>query len=314
MNVHVIERSPNPRPRISAVTAIGVFDGVHIGHAALLKATVERAHALGIGSAVVTFDRDPEQVVVPDKHIPQLLTLDDKIACISETGIDTVLIVPFDLDIARMAPERFIEDVLVATFEPKEVFVGEDFHFGHMAQGDVALLQEIGTRLGFVVTPMPLVQEGGKPVTATRIRSLIATGEVEEAARLLSRPHRIRGTVVHGRGEGEDVLGIPTANISFSPHAALPRDGVYAGYGSVGEQRFPAAVSVGRPPMYPISLDRMEVHLVGFEGDLYGREVLVEFLARLRDQKVFDSEEELAEAMRSDIEQTVKVLEEGHSD
>ena len=302
MNSKIIEWSNKTESLGRAVVAIGVFDGVHLGHAELLRTAVQRAKELNVDAVAVTFDRDPEQVVVPDKHVPQLLTLDEKLTYMSDLEIDAILVVPFDVQIAEMTPEHFIEDVLLGTLDPVEIVVGEDFRFGQHAKGNVELLAGIGPAQGFTVLPLELLHEGDEPVTATRIRTIIAAGNVTEATSLLGRSHRVSGTVVHGRGEGERVIGVPTANITPWTHAALPAEGVYAGRASFRGQEFLAAISVGTPPSFPSSLDVLEAHLIGFSGDLYGAEVVLEFDERIRDQAIFDAPLKLAEAIQHDID------------
>lgn len=285
----------------SAIAAIGVFDGVHVGHVELIRDTVRLAAERGVRSAVVTFDRDPEQVVVPDRHVPQLLTLDDKLALVGGLGVDVILVIPFSVAMAQMPAERFLGDVLLGALDPVAIAVGQDFRFGHHAAGSVTTLERFGASHGFDVVAYPLVERDGAPVTSTRIRALIAAGDVAGAARLLGRPHRVSGTVVHGRGEGVPVTGVPTANVMPWAHAALPADGVYAGSALVDGDWYAAAISVGRPPMFPAALDRLEAHLLDFDGDLYGTELVLEFASRLRDQQFFDSSAQLREAILADI-------------
>lgn len=284
-----------------AVVAMGVFDGVHSGHRALIADTVSLAREHGARSVVATFDRDPEQVVKPSEHVPQLLTLEDKLDHIARLDVDAIVVIPFCMRLAEMTPQRFLDDVLLAATEPVAIVVGEDFRFGSHASGTVATLEKFGAQHGFGVVAHELIERDGQPVTATRIRTLIARGDVESACRLLGRAHRVPGRVVHGRGEGASVLGVPTANITPWAHAALPTDGVYAGRVIVNGQIYVAAISIGLPPTYPQAVDRVEVHLIDFEGDLYGQEVMVELDARLHDHEVFDSADGLATAIQNDI-------------
>jgi riboflavin kinase / FMN adenylyltransferase len=284
----------------AAVVAIGVFDGVHLGHQTLIRDTVSLARERGSLAAVVTFDRDPDRVVDPEHAAPQLLELDDKLDLIAGLGPDIVLVVPFTTDVAALTPETFLDGLLLAAFAPVAVVVGHDFRFGARAAGDLSALEGAGRRHGFDVVGHPLVRLDGDAVTSTRIRALIAAGDVVGAARLLGRPHRLRGPVVRGRGEGRR-LGAPTANVETPPYAALPSDGVYAGLAAFDGLRYAAAVSVGVPPTFPDATSRLEVHVLDFAGDLYGRPLEIEFLGRLRDQRRFSSAEDLAEAIASDL-------------
>lgn len=288
------------RPLGPCVVAVGVFDGVHIGHQALVRDAVALAHTRGVASVVLTFDRDPDQVVSPGTAMPQLLDLDDKLSLLAQQGSDVVLVVPFTEHLAAMAPLVFLDEMLLVTMRPVAVEVGRDFRFGHRAEGDVEVLERYGASHAFAVVAHDLVVDAGVPVTSTRIRGLVAQGDMPGAAHLLGRPHRLRGTVVHGRGEGAE-LDAPTANLVTSPFAALPAEGVYAGRVELDGTRYAAAVSVGIPPTFPDALSELEVHLIDFRGDLYGRTVMVELVKRVRAQRRFSSPGELASAIQGDI-------------
>lgn len=290
-----------------ACAAVGVFDGVHIGHAALIRDAVGIARAEGHASVVVTFDRDPDQVVSPATAAPQLLDVADKLELIAELGPDAILVVPFTAELAAMAPGVFLDTVLLRALEPRCVVVGYDFRFGHRAEGDVDGLVRYGREHGFTVVAHDLVGEGGTPVTSTRIRGLVTSGDVAGATRLLGRPHRVTGEVVHGRAAGA-ALGAPTANVAVGPYAALPADGVYAGRVTVGGTAHAAGISVGVPPTFPDATAVLEAHLIGFDGDLYGSSVRVEFVERLREQRAFESERALGDAIAADLERVRGLL------
>lgn len=294
-----------------SVAALGVFDGVHVGHQALVRDTVTLARIRGAQAVVVTFDRDPDQVVSPSTAAPQLMDLEDKLSFLDDLGADAVLVVPFDHDMAVRAPLVFLDDVLLRAMTPLAAVVGYDFRFGHRAEGDVDTLVRYGAAHGFTVVAHELVHVGDGPVTSTRIRRLVAQGDVAGAAELLGRPHRMRGEVVHGRGEGV-ALGAPTANVGVRPYAALPADGVYAGLVTVDDRRYAAGISVGTPPTFPEAEGTLEAHLIGFEGDLYGRSILLEFVARLREQRRFESDAALAEAIAADLARIPEMLEPSH--
>ncbi|MBN2248262.1 MAG: bifunctional riboflavin kinase/FAD synthetase [Coriobacteriia bacterium] len=283
-----------------AAVAIGVFDGVHIGHQTLIRDAVETAADEGVMCCVVTFDRDPDQVVTPDRAAPQLTSLDDKLALISELGPDVILVVPFDTRLAALSPDSFIDDVLMRVLIPRVVIVGEDFRFGVRASGDVATLRACGERDGFEVIAHELVTREGSPVTSTRVRALVDAGDVAAAARLLDRPHRLEGRVVAGRSRGRG-LGAPTANLVFDPRMALPGEGVYAARVAHGSSVYRAAVSVGMPPTFADAMSRFEVHLLDFEGDLYGATLNVEFVDRIGAHRHYDAEGDLAAAISTFI-------------
>jgi riboflavin kinase/FMN adenylyltransferase len=292
---------PGIEPLGPCVVAIGVFDGVHVGHQALVRDTVALAREQNVRSVVVTFDRDPDQVVSPATAMAQLLDLDDKLSLLASQGSDVVLVVPFTESLAATPPLVFLDRVLLETMTPVAVAVGRDFRFGHRAEGDVDVLIRYGAAHGFEVLAHELVRDAEGPVTSTRIRRLVESGDVAKAALLLGRPHRIRGLVVCGRGEGVE-LDAPTANLVIAPFAALPAHGVYAGRVELDGAEYAAAVSVGRAPSFPEATAELEVHLIGFRGDLYGRNITVELLGYLRPQRPFATSAELAAAIRDDIE------------
>lgn len=289
------------RGRGPYVVAIGAFDGVHEGHVSLLEGTVQHARSLGARSAVITFDRDPESVISPQRCSFQLLTLGQTCGYIAGTGIDLICVIPFTSEMAALSAERFLDEVLAASMDVAAIHVGQDFRFGAGAIGDLGLLGEWASRHGAEVRAHELHSVDGAPVTATRIRKLVGSGQVEAAARLLGRPHLVSGMVEHGRGEGR-LIGFATANVAPRQIAALPTDGVYACWVVLqdGTARR-AAVSVGIPPTFTQARHRLEVHIIDWEGDLYDQAVTVAFIRRLRDQRVFDSPGELGEAIARDV-------------
>lgn len=291
-----------------AAVALGVFDGVHIGHQTLIGDMVEAAHACGHGSCVVTFDRDPDQVITPLAAAPQLTTLQDKLELIAAIGPDTVLIVPFDTELASLRPRPFIEDVLLSVLRPRLVVVGEDFRFGTRASGTVETLRSIGVTDGFQVTAHELVTIDRAPVTSTRIRALVASGDVKTGATLLGRPHRLYGRVVHGRARGR-ALGAPTANLAFDPLMALPGEGVYAARAIFEGRTYAAAVSVGRSPTFASDATAdFEAHLLDFHGDLYEATLTIEFLERLDEHRSYPDPRQLADAIAGYIEQVRSIV------
>lgn len=292
-----------------AVVAIGVFDGVHIGHQALLKDTVRFARERGVMSVALTFDRDPDQVVTPDNAAPQLLLLEDKLRFMSDTGLDAIVVVPFCSHVASMEPDRFLDDMLTAAFDPQLVVVGYDFRFGAHASGDVETLRRHGSHAQFDVVAHELLKVGGEPVTSTRIRGCIEQGDVATAAELLGRNHRLVGRVTHGRGEGASLLGVPTANIRpLTVYAALPADGVYAGYTLIDGERHVSAISVGLPPSFPKALDCLEAHLLDWSGELYAKQVTIEFAEYIRRHEVFADSADLAARIAQDVEKVRELL------
>ena len=291
---------------------IGAYDGVHLGHRALLRNLSDRAAAEGLSTVVVTFDRHPAAVVRPDSAPKQLTSLEQKLELLAECGIDRTLVVSFDEARADETAEEFVQEVLVDQLGARLVVVGEDFHFGHGRKGNVELLRRLGAEHGFEVVGVGLTGDGSEAVSSTRIRALLAAGDVAGAAELLGRLHEVRGPVVRGDGRGGPELGFPTANVAVDDDIALPADGIYAGYltradGSVHR----AAISVGRRPTFyepgtaPVLV---EAYLLGFDGDLYGEAVRVSFVAHLRAEQRFDSVEALIAQMKADVEATERVL------
>ena len=303
----VLEHRACMEPIGPAAAAIGVFDGVHLGHQALVSDAVALAAESAIASCVVTFDRDPDQVVTPEDAAPQLTALEDKIDLLTALGPDVVLVVPFDLRLAALTPEEFVTGVLLDAMGPRVCVVGHDFRFGTRASGDVDTLRALGSRHGFEVVTHGLVRDGEAPITSSRIRRSIAAGDVIAAARMLGRPHRLTGTVMRGQGLGH-ALGTPTANLDVDPRFALPATGVYACHAETRGVRYPAAVSVGVAPSFRDATCLLEAHLIGYEGDLYGASVTVHFVERLREQRAFSDRAALADAIAQDVRRVGEML------
>jgi riboflavin kinase/FMN adenylyltransferase len=292
--------------------AIGAFDGVHLGHQAVLRLVHDLARARGLKSTVLTFDRHPAEVVRPGSAPKLLTTLDQKLELLEATGaVDECLVLTFDEARSKEPAEDFVAEVLAAVLGARLVVVGADFHFGYRRHGDVALLQRMGAELGFEVLGLGLVAspesedapEGGVPYSSTRARTLLAQGDVELAATILGRPHEVRGRVERGDARGRD-LGFPTANVAVPEQICLPADGVFVGtfIGADGVEQ-PSAISLGRRPTFyeESGMLLLEAHLLDFEGDLYGQSARVRFLHRLRGQERFETVEALIEQMESDV-------------
>ena len=284
---------------------IGVYDGVHLGHRALIGRVRAMAAELGASSAVVTFDRHPATVVRPDSA-PLLLTdLDQRIELLGETGVDLTLVIHFDRARAGESAEDFVREILVGCLGARAVVVGHDFHFGRNRGGNVPMLQEMGAELGFDVLGINLVADdaASEVVSSTRIRGLLAAGDVAGAAALLGRSHEVRGVVRHGDARGRD-LGYPTANVAVPADVLLPQDGIYAGwYVRPNGDVHPTAMSLGRRPTFyaEADLSLLECYLLDFDGDLYGEPAKVRFVERLRGEVRFDSVDALVEQMGRDV-------------
>jgi riboflavin kinase/FMN adenylyltransferase len=306
------------------VLTIGVFDGVHRGHQALISRAVELAGQRGLPSVLLTFDPHPSEVVRPGSHPAQLTTLRRKAELVEQLGVDTFCVLPFTLELSRLPPDEFVHEVLVERLHVAAVVVGENFTFGYKASGDVALLRTLGQRFGFPVEDANLITIGpngsrpdgppaevGTVFSSTYIRSCIDAGDVVAAAAALGRPHRLEGIVVRGDGRGRE-LGYPTANLSLPRYAAVPADGIYACWfirsGADGETRRRAAVSVGTNPTFSGRERRVEAFVLDTDEDLYGQRVSLDFVRRLRDMEKFDSAGELVEQVHADVRLTREIL------
>lgn len=298
----------------SSSVTIGTFDGVHIGHRTLIAQTIEDAARRESESVALTWDRHPNETLRPERTPPLLTTPERKIELLAETGLDRILVLPFDRDFSQWAPERFVKEVLVAGLAAEAVFVGSGWRFGHRAMGTTDLLVEMGADLGFETLPTALEEVGGEPVSSSRVRRAVAAGDVTEARVLLGRPFDIDGPVVKGDARGEG-LGFPTANIELDPRLAHPPRGVYACRARVEDIWYAAATNLGVNPTFggdPEKIPpRVEAYLLDFHGDLYGKTLRVEFHVRLRDELKFDSAEALVSQIGQDVDAVRRVLDVG---
>jgi riboflavin kinase/FMN adenylyltransferase len=293
-----------------SVVTIGVFDGVHRGHQAIIGHAVARARELGVKSVVVTFDPHPAEVVRPGSHPAVLTEPARKAELVEALGVDVLCVVPFTPEFSRLPAEAFVHDILVENLHAALVVVGENFRFGHRAAGDVALLERLGRTFGFAVEGAPLVASDGTVFSSTYTRSCVDAGDVTAAAAALGRPHRLEGVVVRGDQRGRE-LGFPTANLLCHRYAAVPADGIYAARlirrGRAAEP-LAAAVSIGTNPTFSGRERRVEAYALDFTGDLYGERLALDFVAHLREQRRYDSVEPLLAQMHEDVARTRTVL------
>ena len=303
----VTDLSVSPWPKERAVITIGAYDGVHRGHRAVIAQVQARAAELGARSVVVTFDRHPASVIRPDAA-PRLLTNPaQKLELLADTGIDATVVVPFSPEQARETPVDFVERVIVNALRTQAVIVGSDFHFGHMRQGNITLLREMGERHDFTCEPVVLVPRADgvdEPISSTAIRRALAGGEIETATRLLGRALEVRGTVVTGDQRGR-TIGFATANVEIPNGMCLPSDGVYAGlYRRPDGSEHACAINLGRRPTFYVNAEHslLEAHLLDFAGDLYGEDAAVTFVAFLRSEKQFAGIDELKTQLKLDVE------------
>lgn len=298
----IFERSQWEIDRPSVIT-VGVFDGLHRGHQALIRRVIERAHAMQALAGVLTFSEHPLSVLAPPFAPKKLLYPDRKRQLLGQAGLDFLVCAAFTKEFARMLPEEFVRHILVKQARVAAVVCGEDFRFGAEGLGTVAFLQRYGRELGFEVDVVPPVVHAGMFVRSTMIRDLLYTGDVVKAAALLTRPHELRGLVVRGQGRGRS-LGFPTANLEVSPAYVVPARGVYlcSAFLPAHEQLLPALVNIGFNPTFGSERLSIEAHLLDFDGELVGNDLYLFFLAHLRDEKRFANAEELVAQIAKDRE------------
>ncbi len=291
------------RPPRGSVLSVGNFDGVHLGHRAVLQHLVERARTLNTVAALMTFDPHPVRVLRPDVALPLLTTLDQRLELVAREGVDVALVVPFTRELARMEAETFVAEVLTERLAVREVYIGANFRFGADRKGDVELLEREGRRLGFVAAGAPVVQVAGGVVSSTRVRSAVEKGTVAEAAALLGRPFFVDGTVVEGRRLGR-TFGFPTLNLALD-NELLPSRGVYVTAVWIPSKRqvLPSVTNIGiRPTVSSQHTVTIESHVLDFAGNVYGERVRLFFFARVRAERAFPTSEELMEQIRRDVE------------
>ena len=281
--------------------AIGVFDGVHLGHQQIIRQTVADARQHDAIALVITFDRHPSTVVAPERVPPLIYSLPQKLGAIESLGADTLLLIHLDEKFSRQTGEEFIRRLARDLGKIQSLCVGMDFVFGHKRSGDVALLKKLGDKTGFTVHGLAAVSLDGRIVSSTRIRGAVRAGELDAASQMLGRPYAISGRVVEGDGVGRQ-LGFPTANLDVTG-LILPPNGVYAGLTKVRKKSCRVALNIGfRPTMAPAARQlRVEAHLLDFGGNLYGEELTVEIGGKLRDEKKFVSSAELRRQINRDI-------------
>lgn len=290
-----------------SVVCIGAFDGVHLGHRALLERVRERASGQGLRSVAVSFEPIPREYFARSSPLLRLTSARDKIERIAEAGIDELLSLRFNAQLAAMSPEAFVETILVEQLAAREVWVGADFRFGRARVGDVDMLRGRGDELGFSVNVFGDFEVEGQRVRSSEIRRLLALGKFNDAATLLGRRFMIGGHVVHGRKLGRE-LGYPTANVRLGKRLS-PVGGIFAVWvHGVGEQPMPGVASLGVRPTVDGIEPLLEAHLFDFDGDLYGRHIDVDFVSKLRDEIKFDGLDALVVQMDADAAQARRIL------
>ena len=303
------------RPLTRPIVTVGNFDGVHVGHRAIMHTVVRRARDRDGEAVVYTFDPHPRKVISPERAPSLLTTVEQRLELLEECGVDVVVVEPFTLEFSRTPPEIFIRERLHERLRPVEVYVGYDFHFGRDREGSMRMLAEMGPRLGFSVTIIPEVTVDQGDVNSSRIRELLGESRLGEARRMLGRPYTVRGPVVEGDRRGQEI-GFPTANVA-PENEVLPASGVYAGHvlllddgGPARGTAHPAVTNVGRRPTFGAGDEiTVEAHLIGFEGDLYGRRIDLCFEHHIRAERRFEGLEALKTQIAADVAEGRRRLE-----
>ena len=289
-----------------SVLTIGVFDGVHLGHQSLIAKVIAEAEARGAASGVLTFRNHPDSALNPNFQPQYITSIEERVRLIEELGVDFVVPVTFDMNVAGLRASKFTE-LLRSKLRMRGLVVGPDFAMGYKREGNVDALSELGAELGFSVSVVDLLSEGGDAVHSTSIRRAIVEGNVRDAAKKLGRNFSISGTVVTGEKLGR-TLGFPTANVEVGPDMAVPGNGIYATLAFVDAERHMAATSIGTRPTFDGNGRTIEAFLLGFDKNLYNRQLRLEFVQRLRDELKFESVDELLKQMELDVEQTRALL------
>lgn len=294
-------RGTLPRKLSACVAAVGVFDGVHRGHQKVIRRAVAEARRLGVVSAVVTFDPHPVSVLHPRRFIPYIMTLEHRLRLIEGLGVDVCVVVKFDRRFSLQGPERFVHDFLVGQLGVRKVIIGRDFHFGRGRKGSIPLLRSMGKAAGFSVEQINIIRNINKNIKSTYIKKLISKGDLACLRHFLSRPYAFLGEVERGDGRGRK-LGYPTANFKKENVVILP-SGIYFVRARWDKKTRNGLCYIGRRPTFKRADARVvqELYLLGHRESMYGREVLVEFLKKSRDDRLFSDEKELVRQIASDV-------------
>ena len=294
--------APLPNPAVT----IGNFDGVHLGHREIFRRVKQAAREQGGVSVVVTFAPHPLKVVPTTKQVQLINTCAEKETLIAASGVDYLLVIPFDAAFAALTPREFVTDVLVGRIGVKRLIIGHDYAFGRNREGNATLLQQLGEEFGFAVEELPPIGKEGTVYSSTTVRNLVRSGAVDQVVRFLGRHYSLGGTVVHGEHRGAG-LGFPTANLSTDKEL-IPADGVYAVKVKIDDTIYDGACNIGANPTFGNDRTSIEVFIFDFSGQLYGREVRLYFVARLREERKFPSVEELRQTIADDVRRCRELL------
>lgn len=297
----VISLSGNSKLHLKKTcAAIGIFDGVHRGHQYLIQKMLAAARRLGAQPIVITFFPHPAHVLRPDVSLSYLTSLDDRFRLLGDLGVNACLVVPFNRRFAKVQPQVFIKDILVKKLGVKAIFVGDDFRFGKDRSGDISLFQKLSVDYGYEMHAVSALKQGRSVISSTRIRQLIGEGELEGASRLLGRKVFVSGAVVKGSARGKK-LGFPTANVAYEADV-LPPQGVYVVQVLLGKKKYPAIANIGTRPSFEKQITQLhlEVHILDFSKNIYGKKIEVEFLKKIRNEKKFKNPQELIRQIQKD--------------
>ena len=302
-DLEALARHPYP------VTAIGNFDGVHLGHRAILKAAIDRARAAGGTAFALTFDPLPAKLLAPDRAPPLILAPDDKLELLRLSGVDGAIVLNFTLGLSLLSPRDFVRNYLRGKIGVREVVVGHSGRFGHNRAGNAAMMVELGREFGFDTDVVGPVKIGGIEVSSTKVRELIGAGDLRGAARLLGRYHFLSGPVVRGRERGR-TIGYPTANLD-SETECIPPDGVYAARVILGDGAYPSLVNIGMRPTFSETARSIEAHILDFTRDIYGTRIKLEPIERIRPERKFDNADALKAQIALDLTKAREILSAG---
>lgn len=297
-------------PFRNAVLTIGNFDGVHLGHQALFNEVISRARAIDGTAVAMTFDPHPVRVLQNNGYPPLITMGEQKVELIGRTGLDALIVIPFTREFANISARRFLEEILIDRVGMRTFVVGGDYAFGRDREGNIDYLRSASKRLRFELVVADWIQaplaDAGR-ISSTRIRELVQDGDIREARRLLGRPYQVRGTVLRGRNRGGKLLGCPTANLQLQDELA-PKTGIYAVTVEFEGKTRPGVANIGWSPTFDDHVFTVEIHILDFSGDLYGRQIRANFIQRIRDEKKFSGIGELAEQIQRDIAAAREIL------
>ncbi len=306
----IIHRDLEKIERKNCVLTIGTFDGVHLGHQTIIREVIKSSHTLRSCATLVTFEPHPQFVLRPDKKpvLKLLTTLEEKISILEQAGLDRLIVIPFTKKLSKLSSTQFIEEILIRKIGFNKIIIGYDFAFGKDREGNFQVLQQLSNKYHYSIEQMPPFSFDTVIISSTKIRKLLAEGQVARAASLMKRNYRLSGTVIHGEGRGRH-FNIPTANLKpLSADKLIPQAGIYAGWIKWEQQKYQAVVYIGTKPTFDFKTQTIEVYIFEFEQDLYKKELEIEFVEKIRDDQKFDSPDLLYKQIEMDIIKTRELL------